>query len=221
MDMKFRRPQLSSEQTERGCRIDREEVKVISQESHLKVICDSTGWQGSICVPCISIQPQQASWFHSRSSQSIKVTQQTVAALAFLAIAPHPHLTSQDETKRPDASESCLAHVWLQNVNAVSSHRNHMVEFVSEICQFHLRWAFCDLLSVKGSSVCVTHMLTRLNDELVCAIAPTHFHLMAIKAQEALSFPGYFQMHKVNITLFTLGKMSQGCLFPGYAVITL
>lgn len=63
-------------------------------------------------------------------------------------------------------------------------------------------------------------MLTRLNDELVCAIAPTHLLLMAIKALEALSFPGYFQMHKVNVTLLILEKMSQVYLFPGYAVIT-
>lgn len=60
--------------------------------------------------------------------------------------------------------------------------------------------AFCDLL-LKAAKVCVTHMLTRLNDELVCAIAPTYLLLMAIKALEALSFPGYFQMHKVNVTL--------------------
>ena len=42
-------------------------------------------------------------------------------------------------------------------------------------------------------------MLMRLNDELVFAIAPTHFPLMAIKALGALSFPAYFQMHKVTV----------------------
>lgn len=35
-----------------------------------------------------------------------------------------------------------------------------------------------------------------------------------MKALEALSFPGYFQMHKVNVTLLILEKMSQVCLFP-------
>lgn len=63
-------------------------------------------------------------------------------------------------------------------------------------------------------------MVMRLNDELVPAIAPTHLHLMAIKALEACSFPGYFQMHKVNVTLLILEKMSQVCFFSGYAVIT-
>lgn len=42
-DMKYRQPQLPEEQRERGRRIDQEEVKVISQEVHLKVICDAKG----------------------------------------------------------------------------------------------------------------------------------------------------------------------------------
>lgn len=43
MDMKYRQPRLPEEQRERGRRIDQEEVKVISQEVHLKVICDAKG----------------------------------------------------------------------------------------------------------------------------------------------------------------------------------
>lgn len=43
MDMKYRQPQLPEEQNERSRRIDQEEVKVISQEVHLKVKCDATG----------------------------------------------------------------------------------------------------------------------------------------------------------------------------------
>lgn len=43
MDMKYRQPQPPEEQDGRGRRIDQEEVKVISQEVHLKVISDAKG----------------------------------------------------------------------------------------------------------------------------------------------------------------------------------
>lgn len=45
----------------------------------------------------------------------------------------------------------------------------------------------------------MTHMLTRTNDELTSAISPAHLHLMAVKTLGALSFPGRFQMHQVNV----------------------
>lgn len=136
MDMKYRRPRLSSEQNERGRRTDQEEVRVINQESHLKVICDAKGRWGAR-VPAITL-PR----FHL-CSQSIK--------------APHPHLRSQDGTKRPVASETCLAHGWAQNINAASSCSNHLIESARENLKY-ASFILCDLLSVKVISLCDSHV---------------------------------------------------------------
>lgn len=136
--MKNRRPQLFSEQNERGRRIDREEVKVISQESYLKVICEVIGRRGESkrqvpsVFPYTARSPPHTSRFHSGPHRAFKL----------LILASRLAVTQKGLWI---SSCSCL---WLKTSTPCQ---------VTAI-QLYLVWAFCDLLSVKVISPCDSYV---------------------------------------------------------------
>lgn len=72
MDTRDGQPQPHAEQNARGRRIDREEVKVISQEFHQKVTCDAKGQQEAQ-APAITLPRMHLSsiYIHNGSTHKL------------------------------------------------------------------------------------------------------------------------------------------------------